>query len=144
METQEYSIFPDRPTEYGGFWPRLAAYVIDAIICYVAARVIELVLYFDTSLSGILKSLAFSLLWQWIYYAVQESSANMATVGKRAVGLKVTDTEGNRISFGKATGRYWGKLLSALVICLGYLWMLWDDRKQTWHDKLAGTLVLKA
>ena len=85
-----------------------------------------------------------SLIIGWLYSAVMESGEGQATFGKRALGLKVTTTEGQRISFGQATGRHFGKIISAIIIFIGYLMMLWDDRKQTLHDKMADTLVVKA
>ena len=67
----------------------------------------------------------------------------MATIGKKAMRIKVTDLAGNRISFGQATGRHFGKILSAIILLFGYFMMLWDDKSQTLHDKIAGTLVIQ-
>ena len=78
----------------------------------------------------------------WLYSALLESGPKQATPGKRLLDLKVTNMEGERISFGQATGRHFGKYLSAIILCIGFLMMLWDGKKQTLHDKLAGTLVL--
>jgi uncharacterized RDD family membrane protein YckC len=80
----------------------------------------------------------------WIYFALQESSSAQATLGKRALGLKVTSVEGGRISLGQATGRYFGHIISSIILLIGYFMMLWDDKKQTLHDKMADTLVIKA
>jgi uncharacterized RDD family membrane protein YckC len=85
-----------------------------------------------------------SILVNWLYSAFLESSENQATLGKRALGLKVTDMNGNRISFANASGRFFGKYVSAIILLIGYLMMLWDDKKQTLHDKMAGTLVVKS
>jgi uncharacterized RDD family membrane protein YckC len=60
------------------------------------------------------------------------------------LGLKVTTTNGERISFGQATGRHFGKYISTIILFIGYLMMIWDDKKQTLHDKMANTLVVKA
>jgi uncharacterized RDD family membrane protein YckC len=79
----------------------------------------------------------------WLYYAFMESSANQATVGKMAVGLKVTDLNGKRISFGRATGRYFGRLLSGFILGIGFLMIAFSAKKQGLHDTLAGTLVVK-
>jgi uncharacterized RDD family membrane protein YckC len=79
----------------------------------------------------------------WLYYAALESSSQMATLGKRVLGLRVTDLQGQQISFLQATGRHFGKILSALPLLLGFILMISDDKKQTWHDKMAGCLVLK-
>lgn len=77
----------------------------------------------------------------WCYYAGMESSPWRATLGKKLLGLEVTDEDGERISFLKATGRYFGKILSGIVLCLGYLSMLGSVQKQTWHDYMSGCLV---
>jgi uncharacterized RDD family membrane protein YckC len=84
-----------------------------------------------------------SLVISWLYYALQESGSNQATIGKKAMGLVVTTTNGERISFGQATGRHFGKYISALILFIGYLMVLWDDKKQSLHDKMADTLVIK-
>ena len=78
----------------------------------------------------------------WIYFAGLESMAG-ATLGKMVFGLQVTDENGNSISFLRATGRYFAKIISALIFCIGYLMVAWDDRKQGLHDKMAGTLVAR-
>jgi len=66
-----------------------------------------------------------------------------ATLGKRIVGLKVTDLAGNRIGFGRATGRHFAKMLSSMIMNIGYIMVAFTDRKQGLHDMLAGTLVMK-
>ena len=72
-----------------------------------------------------------------------ESSANQGTVGKMAMGIKVGDAKGNVISTGNAVGRYFAKIISGLLLCIGYLMILWDDKKQGIHDKLADTYVYR-
>ena len=79
----------------------------------------------------------------FLYFPVMESSAWQATVGKRAVGIIVTDLDGRRIGFVKALGRTLGKILSGLIIYIGYIMIAFTDRKQGLHDILAGTLVIK-
>jgi len=86
--------------------------------------------------------MVFNIVAQWLYYALQESGPRQATLGKRALDIKVTNEQGGRISFGQATGRHFGKYLSMLILFIGYLMMLWDDRSQTLHDKMAGTFVV--
>ena len=68
----------------------------------------------------------------------------MATPGKMACGIKVTDLDGRRISFGRATGRFFGKILSTLILLIGFLMQPFTARKQALHDILAGTLVVKS
>lgn len=86
---------------------------------------------------------AFSWLVGWLYHAWMESSSWQATLGKRLVGLRVTDMEGNRISFGRATGRYFGKLLSGFICSIGYIMAAFTEKKQALHDIMASTLVLQ-
>ncbi|MBU0560532.1 MAG: RDD family protein [Bacteroidota bacterium] len=83
-----------------------------------------------------------STLVQWLYYALMESSAKQATVGKIILNLRVTDMEGNRISFAKATGRYFGKIISSLLLNIGYIMAAFTDKKQALHDIMANCLVL--
>ena len=65
-----------------------------------------------------------------------------ATLGKLAIGAKITDAEGKKISFGRATGRHFAKYLSTFLLCVGYIMVAFDDRKRGLHDMIAGTYVL--
>jgi uncharacterized RDD family membrane protein YckC len=76
------------------------------------------------------------------YFALMESSEWMGTLGKRFMGIKVTDLDGRRISFGRAAGRYFLKSVSTTLLMLGYL-VSFSDKRQTWHDYIARTLVLR-
>ena len=77
-----------------------------------------------------------------LYYGLTEGRAGQ-TIGKRALGVKVIDTyTGAPIGVGRAIGRYFAKILSAIPCLLGYLWMLWDPNKQTWHDKMVNSYVV--
>ena len=82
------------------------------------------------------------LLW-WAYFAGMESSPLRATLGKAAVGLYVSRENGDRISFGQANGRFFGKIISSLILYIGFMMAGWTSRKQALHDKMAGTLVLR-
>ena len=149
---QPTDLFLEEPVVYAGFWERVGAYIIDVIILGVIGLVIGLfigqsrTIYTDSSFYTVYFSTSnlISLVINWLYFAIQESSASQATIGKRALGLKVTSMNGGRISFGQASGRFFGKILSAIILLIGFLMMLWDDKKQTLHDKLAGTLVVKS
>jgi uncharacterized RDD family membrane protein YckC len=81
------------------------------------------------------------LFGSWLYEAFMESSSYQATLGKMIFGMKVTDLNGNRISFERATGRHFAKWLSAMILFIGYIMVGFTDRKQGLHDLLAGTLV---
>ncbi|WP_259082504.1 RDD family protein [Caldanaerobacter subterraneus] len=79
----------------------------------------------------------------WLYFTILESSELQATIGKRIMKTKVVDMNGNRISFGKANIRYWSKLISAVVLLIGYIMIAFTPKKQGLHDMIAGTLVIK-
>jgi uncharacterized RDD family membrane protein YckC len=79
----------------------------------------------------------------WLYEALLTSSSWQGTIGKRLLSLRVTDLEGNRISFARATGRYFGKFLSRMIMNIGFIMVAFTERKQGLHDLLAGTLVMK-
>jgi uncharacterized RDD family membrane protein YckC len=117
---------------YAGFWVRVGAYLIDGLIVCIPA----LILFFIPIL-GIIAD----IVGVWLYFALQESSAHQATVGKRAMGIYVTDLYGRRISFGQATGRYFSKILSGLILDIGYIMVAFTEKKQGLHDMIAGTLV---
>ena len=79
----------------------------------------------------------------WLYFSLQECSAQQATLGKRALGIKVTDLEGGRVSFGRATARYFSKILSGLICDVGFIMAGFTARKQGLHDMIASTLVVR-
>ena len=90
---------------------------------------------------------AFSLMWvvaQWLYHACLESSSAQATIGQRAVHLTVTDGSGQRISFGRASGRFFASLLSGVILGIGYLMVAFTQRKQGLHDMVSGCVVLRS
>lgn len=84
-----------------------------------------------------------ALMLSWIYYASMESSSWQATLGKKILGLRVTDLAGNRITFARASGRFFGKILSGMILGIGFLMAGFTARKQALHDILAGCLVLR-
>ena len=133
------------PVVYAGFWRRFAAAFIDGIIFFVVLFVCDFVLgqIVGTSTTAFATlSTALSIGLGVAYYVGQESSTQQATIGKRALGIIVTDMHGNRISTGRATGRYFGKILSGLILLIGYLMAAFTEKKQALHDKMAGTLVV--
>ena len=124
-------------TPYAGFWIRAAALAIDACMLLVLFGLVAVVL-------GDPENLVFSLVAavvQWIYFAGFESSERQATPGKSALDLQVTDADGFRLSFGRATGRYFAKILSFMPVCLGFVIAAFTPRKQALHDLLAQTTV---
>ena|SRR5260221_6072933 len=78
-----------------------------------------------------------------VYETILISQWNGQTIGKKILGIRVTAVSGGKIDWLKAFIRSISKILSALPLCLGYLWMLWDEKSQTWHDKIADTYVVK-
>jgi uncharacterized RDD family membrane protein YckC len=141
---------------YAGFWMRFAAWIIDAIILGVASRIIEFAVGFQGTVFlprghglpwgffwgfGSLES--GTIVLKWLYYALMESSQIQGTVGKLALGIIVTDMQGQRIGFGRATGRYFGRIISGLTLGIGYMMAGWTEQKQALHDMMAGCLVIR-
>ena len=139
---------------YGGFWIRVVAAIIDAIILQVVVSPVRFI-FGGLGLAGMMSgvphiglgilgggvtfvALVFA---SWLYEAFMESSSYQATIGKMIFGMKVTDLYGNRISFERATGRYFAKWLSKIILGIGYIMVGFTERKQGLHDLLAGTLV---
>ena len=88
---------------------------------------------------------AFSIPFLFVLYeTILISQWKGQTIGKKIMGLKVVAVSGEPVDWVKAFVRSIGRVLSALVLGLGYLWMLWDSNSQTWHDKLADTYVVEA
>jgi len=149
-EAVETGAVPDGPTIHAGFWRRCAAYVIDYFITFVASYAVGFVAGFALAAgqgaSGLMAApmvgALLGVIVGWLYFALQESSATQATLGKRALGIKVTDGNGMRISFGRATGRFFGKILSGLIFGIGFILAGFTARKQALHDMLASTLVV--
>ena len=134
-----------------GFWIRFGAYFADSMLLGVPANLI-LELSFDTTTFGpgdsipatfwLLSLLLFA--GQIAYFAYFEGTSGQ-TIGKKLCGIRVVDADSLQpgIGMGRGTGRFFARILSALVCYLGFFWMLWDPQKQTWHDKLARTKVVK-
>lgn len=119
-----------------GFGRRLLALLVDSILLGVVSTVLLVVLG-DVAGQGLNIGLAAG------YFIGLEGSPSGQTLGKRALGIRVVDlATGGPVGPGRAAIRYVGRLVSGVVFALGYLWMLWDDQKQTWHDKMATTVVI--
>ena len=120
------------------FGQRLVALIVDGILVGIVGVILQLALH--STLGGLV-----SLVIGVAYYGWLEGSPSGQTVGKRLMGIRVYDfRQGGPIGTGRAIGRYFAKILSALPCLLGYFWMLWDGEKQTWHDKLVGSVVVPA
>ncbi len=129
-----------------GFWKRVLALLIDTLVLIPVSVVMGVVLGMLIALGGVggleLVSNLLGLVIGWLYFALMESSAGQGTIGKRVVGIVVTDLNGDRIGFGRATGRYFGKILSYITLLVGFLMAGFTQRKQALHDMLTSTLVL--
>jgi len=157
---------PLRKVNYAGFWWRFLAYIIDQIVLSFVIWIFLIPIFalFGISMYSIQQSGfdfednpafvgSFILLWisvgftstllKWLYYAIMESSRTQGTVGKMALQIKVTDYNGDRISFARATGRYFGKILSGLILLIGYIMAGFTEKKQALHDILASCYVIK-
>lgn len=148
--------------QFAGFGRRLVAYSIDGFIISIILiflMVVAGVAYFAGSIAGdgsaIMAQIAdpdqmasFTV-WIWLLsllanigYFTYFHGATGRTPGKMLLGLQVVSVDGKPISFGTAFLRSVGYLVSSIVFCLGYIWIIFDKRKQGWHDKIAGTLVI--
>lgn len=152
-----------------GFWLRAVACLIDGLILGVINGIGLLVLGAITASSlhqilttsqdmtddaaggvvigGMLAAFGmfsfFVAFTSWLYFAIQEASSAQSTPGKRAFGLKVCDMNGQRISFGRATGRFLAKSISSMFFGIGYIMAGFTEKKQGLHDMMAGTLVVR-
>jgi uncharacterized RDD family membrane protein YckC/Tfp pilus assembly major pilin PilA len=125
---------------YADFWQRFGAALIDYIAVVFGASLFSAFALVIMDPRWLPLAV---LLFVIAYYAVFESSPLQATPGKLAVSIKVTTTEGERIGFGRAVGRLFGKLVSSLILYIGYLLPLFTTYRQALHDKLAGTFVVR-
>jgi uncharacterized RDD family membrane protein YckC len=143
---------------YAGFWKRFGAVIIDSILLSIVSGICiaiiisvlggamifsggESVLSYGILMGVSIYALGFII--NWLYFTLMESSTKQATLGKMALGIVVVDDQGNRISFARANGRYWSKILSAMFLCIGYIMAGFTAKKQALHDLIASTLVVE-
>ena len=130
-------------------WSRLGAFLIDLVILIIISFLFNLLFSTVMTIVGLsqasimISANIFGFVIGWLYYAIQESSEKQATFGKAALHLSVTDLEGKRISFTRATGRYFAKFISTFIFLIGYIMILFTGKKQGLHDIMAACLVLK-
>jgi uncharacterized RDD family membrane protein YckC len=120
---------------YGGFWNRVLAWLIDAIVLGAVTGIVAAV----TFGAGFL--LFFVV--HWLYEAFLTCSSWQATLGKRALNMVVTDLDGRPLSFGRATGRHFSKWISAMALGIGFIIVAFSRKKQGLHDMIASTLVIQ-
>ena len=118
------------------FGVRFVAALLDGVLLFIVGLVIRLLL-------GVVVGFAINLVAGLAYYTYLEGSPSGQTVGKRAMNIRVIDFRtGGPIGSSRALIRYLGRIVSSFVCLLGYLWMLWDNERQTWHDKIAESVVV--
>lgn len=142
---------------YGGFWIRFVAAVIDGLVVSAVVLPVAGIIAVGIGVAGdavrmpgggvgLVRGIVLQTLFvcaSWIYEAAMESSSKQATLGKMALGLKVTDEHGQRISFARATARYFSKIVSGMILWIGFIMAGFTARKQALHDMMAGTLVIR-
>jgi uncharacterized RDD family membrane protein YckC/Tfp pilus assembly major pilin PilA len=132
----------DDRAAYAGFWRRVAAFAIDYVLALLGSAVLGAVAQITGLVGDSPQQLSLAVLAAYfLYYTLLESSRLQATIGKRALGLKVTDRHGERIGFARAAVRFVTKILSTLTLCLGFLLIVVTRRRQALHDLVAGTVV---
>jgi len=128
-------VAPEATVEYMGFWIRFGASIIDGVVISVVSFVLSRLTWGMAIMSGIFLF--------WLYYWLFTGLKGQ-TLGKMAVGIKVVNARGDMVGLGGAAMReILGKLISAIAIGIGFLWIAGDRQKQGWHDKIASTYVVK-
>ena len=119
-----------------GFWRRFAGAFVDGILLGILEGILVAII-------GQGAGYALYLIASIAYFTYLEGSPSGQTIGKRALGIRVIDLSGGgSIGHSRAFIRWIGRFVSAVVFLLGYLWMIWDKEKQTWHDKFANSVVV--
>lgn len=147
--------------QYAGFWIRFLAILLDGIILSIVFSPISFGIFGLMGVSAglgnrsdsaqimallipaIVVVASIGLVAKWLYEALLTSSSKQATIGKMACGLRVTDLQGRRLTFARATGRFFAKYISGLTLLIGYIMAGFTERKQALHDFIAGTYVIK-
>lgn len=125
-----------RPWPRAGFGIRFLAALIDGLLLGIVNGLV------GRSVSGA-SSYIIGLAISLGYFTYFEGSGSGQTIGKRAASIRVVDIDGGGpIGHNRAIVRWLGRFLSTAVLLLGYLWMLWDPERQTWHDKFANSVVV--
>ena len=138
-----------RELEYVGFWVRVIASLIDTVLMLLVVTPLLAVVYGPGYLDMTIGAVPGTpdLLISWVLPALAVIAfwvARQATPGKMLFSARIVDARtGREPSAGQCIGRYLGYFLSSAVFCLGFLWVAIDRRKQGWHDKLAGTVVVR-
>jgi len=136
---------------YAGFWKRLAAWVIDSLILILPDITLSFVLFNMVNANKIdridpetFKGAYYisSIIIGWIYFTTMEASRYQGTLGKLLIRIKVTDLNGNKITFLDANGRLFGKIISGFIFGIGFIMIAFTPKKQGLHDRMMDCLVL--
>lgn len=132
---------------YAGFWKRLIAFLIDWLVLGLLLAAFGVLLTGSTAVTGMVEQSAgllelAGIILPWLYYAGMECSEHQATPGKLALNIRVTDLEGRRIGFLRATVRHFTKILSGMLLLIGYIMIAFTAKRQGLHDLIAGCLVV--
>jgi uncharacterized RDD family membrane protein YckC len=162
-------VYGQPAVQYAGFWLRVVAYLIDGVVVGLAFMALFIPFAVMTGLTAALGSIhpgedprdvgallggtfflglatvvSLAIVGGWLYHAKMESSSWQATLGKKALNLRVTDMAGARVTFARATGRHFAKLITGLIpLGVGFALAGLTERRQALHDMLAGCLVLR-
>jgi len=155
--------------KFAGFWLRFVAYIIDSFVISAAGFILSVpvilgIIAFAVNIEGvddprdffrngnwinigwivglIVLAIIFNIVMQWLYYALMESSKQGGTLGKMVLGIRVVDLEGNRISFARATGRYFARIVTNMTLLIGYIIAGFTEKKQALHDMIASCIVI--
>jgi uncharacterized RDD family membrane protein YckC len=145
---ENFSYAAEGHVVYAGFWKRTAAYIIDSFVLGIAGGILGAVVggllgaggTDDLAIQAVAQILG--LLLGASYFGFMHSMGDQASLGKMAVGIKVVSDEGGPISFMRGFGRYFGLILSSLLLCVGLVMTAFTERKRALHDMVCGTLVV--
>ena len=131
-----------KPFEYAGFGLRFGAILLDGLIIGLPLKIFGNIFSAIGDEADSVYTLITIVIY-WLYFAIMESSKNQATLGKKILKIKVVDMNGNKVSFARATGRHFGKILSSFILLIGFFMAGFTEKKQTLHDIMAQCLVIK-
>ena len=140
---------PDAPTaERLGFLPRFGAEIIDVIATWALVLLVSAGSFIGLGAIGLSDEVVVTIgvlagIVAFLAYWTVLHAHGRQTVGKMVIGAVVVDTDLRPIGYGRALGRLFAEALSAIPLNLGYLWAIWDPERQTFHDKIVGTLVIR-
>jgi uncharacterized RDD family membrane protein YckC len=143
---------PAPAVHYAGFWRRVAAMLVDVLLLFFPGTILRVGVGMpppwspqpmkDGEMGLYLTVFAITTVFTWLYSALLESSRWRGTLGQQLLDMRVGDGRDRRISFGRATARYFAQYLSAALCLVGYLFNLWTPRRQTLHDMVAGCVFV--